>query len=160
MPSPLSIHFCELKGTVSSLFVQFELQQKKTIKREHDNINDANETNEESNEQEEHADSIKYFLMNKQNCYVKKSDAKNGDNKGFNAFLDIVKEKKFGVQATSLVDFTRYLQLFSDLLLEVDPHYNKNKSYAFQFPEIIGKRSMGFNNPKSFYPCCRKCRKK
>lgn len=81
MPSPLSIHFCELKGTVSSLFVQFELQQKKTIKREHDNINDANETNEESNEQEMHADSIKYFLMNKQNCYVKKSDAKNGDNK-------------------------------------------------------------------------------
>ena len=156
MPSPLSIHFSELKGTVSSLFVQFELQQKKTIKREHDTINDANETNEESNEQEVHADFIKYFLMNKQNSYVKKSDAKNGDNKGFNALLDM----EFGVQATSLVDFTRYLQLFSDLLLEVDPHYNKNKSYAFQFPDIIGKRSMGFNNPKSFYPCCRKCRKK
>ena len=46
MTSPLSIRLCELKKTGTSLFVQFEWQQKKTSEIKHNDINDANETNE------------------------------------------------------------------------------------------------------------------
>ena len=77
-------------------FVQFELQQKKTIIRKHDDINDAIEANEESNEKVMQVDTMIDFLMNTQNSYVNnKSNAKNSDNKQFNALLDIVKDKKY-----------------------------------------------------------------
>ena len=59
--------------------------------------------------------------------FDKKPNAKNIDNKQFNALLYIVKEKKCGVRATFLVDFANCLQLFSDLLRKVDPHYDKSK---------------------------------
>ena len=77
-------------------FVQFELQQKKTIIRKHDDINDATEANKESNEKVMQVDTMINFLMNRQNSYVNnKSNAKNSDNKQFNALLDIVKDKKY-----------------------------------------------------------------
>lgn len=59
--------------------------------------------------------------------FDKKPNAKNIDNKQFNALLYIVNEKKCGVRATFLVDFANCLQLFSDLLRKVDPHYDKSK---------------------------------
>ena len=40
--SPLLIRMCAQKETGSSLFVQFKLQQKKSSKGEHDNINALN----------------------------------------------------------------------------------------------------------------------
>ena len=41
-------------------------------------------------------DTMINFLMNRQNSYVNnKSNAKNSDNKQFNALLDIVKDKKY-----------------------------------------------------------------
>lgn len=63
------------------------------------------EKNDESSKQEVHADTITNFLMNRYNCCAnKKSNAKNCDNIQFNAILDIIKEKKWGVPATSLAD--------------------------------------------------------
>ena len=72
IPAPLSIRLCELKETGSPLFAQFELQQNKTSERERDDIHDTSDdihdtsdANEESNQQEIHADTIKKILMNR-----------------------------------------------------------------------------------------------
>ena len=79
IPAPLSIRLCELKETGSPLFAQFELQQNKTSERERDDIHDTSDdihdtsddihdtsdVNEESNQQEIHADTIKKILMNR-----------------------------------------------------------------------------------------------
>ena len=47
-PLSLFMWLCKLKEAGSLLFVQFELQQKKTSGREHDDSHDAIETNQES----------------------------------------------------------------------------------------------------------------
>ena len=72
IPAPLLIRLCELKETGSPLFAQFELQQNKTSERERDDIHDTSDdihdtsdVNEESNQQEIHADTIKKILMNR-----------------------------------------------------------------------------------------------
>ena len=50
----LAAHVCTVCITV-----------KKNSEREHDDINDANETNGESNKQEMHTDAIPIFVLNR-----------------------------------------------------------------------------------------------
>ena len=97
-----------------------------------------------------HAATIRKSLINTQSCYLtKKSNAKNGDNKQFNELLEIVKQgKNAGFEQHYFVNFTKCLQFFSDLLWEVDPHYDKIRAQASRFPDIVEKRLMGFNNSK------------
>ena len=68
--------------------------------------------------------------MNKQNHYVHlKPHSEKQDVQQFNSLVAIVKEKKFCV-AGSLEDFSQCLRLFSALLWEVDPHYEKIKMHG------------------------------
>ena len=152
MPAPLSMRLHNLKDNDSSLSIQFELQQKKNNKCVPGDSIAMDERNEtvEPNEEEEHIDTITIFLMNRQNSYVNpKPNTRHRDNQQFNIFVALAKEKKWGDRPTSLDDFTKCLQLFSELLWEVDPHYEKIKTCVGRFPAIVVEKNlMGFNEPK------------
>ena len=92
------------------------------------------------------------FLMNRQNRYVNnKYNGKNCNNKQSNALLDIVKDKKYDVWATFLVDFTKFLLLYFGIL--VDLQYDKSKAHTSRFPDIVEETQAGFKNPKSYGHC-------
>ena len=54
-----------------------------------------------------------------------------------------------GIRPTSLGDFTKRSQLFSELLWEVDPHYEKIKARVSRFTAIVEKNLLGFNEPRT-----------
>ena len=89
--------------------------------------------------------------MNRKNSYVNpKPNASHRDNQQFNALVALVKQKKWGVRPTLLGDFTKCLQLFSELLWEVDPHYEKIKGRGVgRFPDTVEKNLLGFNDPRT-----------
>ena len=82
---------------------------------------------------------ITNFLMSRQNHYVPpKPHSEKRDIQQFNALVTLVKDRKFGVRATSLDDFAECLRLLSALLWEVDPHYHKIRSHGGgRFPALI-----------------------
>ena len=62
--------------------------------------------------------------------------------------MNLVKERKFGVRGSSLADFEELLDLFSSLLWEIGPHYDKICNHGGgRFPKDI-ERLLGFNDPK------------
>ena len=97
----------------------------------------------------EPTDTITNALMNRCNHYVSpRPSAKTQDTKQYNALVNLVKERKFGVRGSSLADFEELLALFSSLLWEIDPHYDKICNHGGgRFSKDID-RLLGFNDPK------------
>ena len=100
--------------------------------------------------EDEPTDTITNFLMNRQNCFLNsKTNTKHKDAQQYNAVVEFIKEKKCGVRSTTLDDFEKFIQIYSSLLWELDPHYVKIKQYAGKFLEVVEPRLLGFNDPKS-----------
>ena len=71
-------------------------------------------------------DSITNALMNRFDHYVSPTSMANtGDVKQYNALINFVRERNFGVRGSTVEDFRDFLLLFASLLWEVDPHYAK-----------------------------------
>ena len=142
MPAPLSLYLPDIKEYDSALY-------ENTSQGSEEN---GNETPPAETNIDEPMDTITNVLMsmNRQQSYTSlKPESGKGDIKLFNVPVTMVKEKRFGVRPGSLDDFSACLELFSSLLWEVDPHYEKiNMHGGKRFPDIVVNRFLGFNNPK------------
>ena len=144
MPAPSPMELNGLKETGISLFIQFDLQRKKVVNVTRDvepgephapqNIGaDVATGSRDDHENEDEVDSVTNFLINRRGFYVQaKKESTHRDIKQFNAAL--AKEKKWAVRAPELDDFTECVQLFSELLWEVDPHFAKNQIACSSVP--------------------------
>ena len=146
MPAPLSLYLRDIKEYDSALYVQFELNENTSQRSEED----GNEIPPAETNVDEPMGTITNVLMNRQQSYISlKPESGKGDIKQFNVLVTMVMEKRFGVPPGSLDDFSACLELFSSLLWEVDPHYEKIKMHGGKrFPDIVVNRLLGFNNPK------------
>ena len=132
------------------LYIQFELLQKTSNVEQQSGSTHLEETTADISTDDEPADTITNFLMNRKNCFITlKTNAKHKDAQQYNAIVEFIKEKKCGVRSTSLADFETLIQKFSSMLWELDPHYSKIKQYAGKFSEVVETRLLGFNDPKS-----------
>ena len=89
------------------------------------------------------------FLMSKALSYpALKVSAVNKNVQQFNAFVEYLKVKKWGVRNSFLSDFTDLVKSFSSLLWELDCHYEKMKKRGGSVPKDFEK-FFGLNNPKA-----------
>ena len=83
--------------------------------------------------------------MKKKNTFPPvKAMASNGPAKQYNAIVNFVKEKKFGVQAGHFAEYCDLVSQFSAVLWEIDPHYHKLQARGKKFPTIVEKNFLGF----------------
>ena len=114
MPTPLSIKSIHLKENGCALFIQFELKLGKAAQE----TLEVEVTVSSPESTEETLDTVTNVLMNRRDYYVSpRRVAKNKVVEQYNALVNFVKQKKFGVGATSLQDFEEFLLLFSALLV-------------------------------------------
>ena len=78
-----------------------------------------------------------------------KPDPKTGDVRQRNAVVSYICNQKFDVKETVLDNFENLVTKFCSLLWEIDPHYYKLKARGCNFPNLIEKSFLGFNNPQS-----------
>ena len=65
----------------------------------------------------------------------------------YNAFIIYLKKKNFGVDASYLSEYEKFVAMFSDFLWNIDAHYDKLVSRSLSFSDsTLGL--LGFNNPK------------
>ena len=62
--------------------------------------------------------------------------------------VSYVKSKKYGVPGVYLTEYIDATQTFSDILWEIDPHYQKLVTRRHLFPDAIVDNFLGFNDPK------------
>ena len=94
--------------------------------------------------------SIVDVLMNKANSFPKvKQNASLGTSKQYNAIVNYIISRKFGVKAGCLTDYEKLVKYFSARLWEIDPHYHKLKTRGMPFFESVEKNVLGFNKPAS-----------
>ena len=88
--------------------------------------------------------------MNKANSFPKvKQNASLGTSKQYNAIVNYIISRKFGVKAGCLTDYEKLVKYFSARLWEIDPHYHKLKTRGMPFFESVEKNVLGFNKPAS-----------
>ena len=88
--------------------------------------------------------------MNKANSFPKgKQNACLGTSKQYNAIVNYIISRKFGVKAGCLTDYDKLVKYFSELLWEIDPHYHKLKTRGMLFLKSVEKNFLGFNKPAS-----------
>ena len=94
--------------------------------------------------------SIVDVLMNKAISFPKvKQNACLGTSKQYNAIVNYIISRKFGVKADCLTDYDKLVKYFSELLWEIDPHYHKLKTRGMLFLKSVEKNFLGFNKPAS-----------
>ena len=127
MASDLENNINDFVETNKKIFIQFEakpLHEPSTSE-----INDS--TSEIVLSTVSTSRSIVNVLMNKTNSFPKvKQDASLGTSKQYNAIVNYIISRKFGIKAGCLTDYEKLVKYFSKLLWEIDPHYHKNKGYA------------------------------
>ena len=140
-PTPLTLTPGQLKPNHQSLYVQFEC----TDKSEEGNSNVSNDKSQEST-----LCSITTVLMNKQNYFPShKTDNCGKKNiQQYNMIVSYVKSKKYGVQGVYLTEYVDAIQTFSDILWEIDLHYQKLVTRRYLFPDAIVDNFLGFNDSK------------
>lgn len=91
------------------------------------------------------------ILMKKRNHYPTEKQnprqLKNIDQ--YNAIVKYIKKSGFGVTGSCLQDYERFVDLFSKLLWELDPHYYKFQFRGKTFDKVIENNFLHFNNPKA-----------
>ena len=127
MASDLENNINDFVETNKKIFIQFEakpLHEPSTSE-----INDS--TSEIVLSTVSTSRSIVNVLMNKTNSFPKvKQNASLGTSKQYNAIVNYIISRKFGIKAGCLTDYEKLVKYFSKLLWEIDPHYHKNKGYA------------------------------
>ena len=155
MSAMLEISLNDVKENNVPLYIQFELSKTKSDSEEQSTTSSTSpdKTSSKSTKalaENEKIDTVTNFLMNRQNCFVMpKTNTKHRDVQQYNAIVDFIKESECGVRSTSLADFEKFVQTYSSLLWELDPHYYKIKQYAGRFPDVVESHLLGFNDPKS-----------
>ena len=85
--------------------------------------------------------------MNKKNSFPKfKQNATLGTAQQYNAIVNYMITKKFGVKAAYITDYETLVKYLSELLWEIDPHYLKLKKRGMSFRNSR-KNFLGFNDP-------------
>ena len=86
--------------------------------------------------------SISDFLMNKKNSFPKfKQNASLGTARQYNAIVNYMITKKFGVKAAYITDYETLVKHLSELLWEID------QQRGMSFLETVEKNFLGFNDP-------------
>ena len=147
MPAPLELSLSDLKENDCALFIQFELLPVITAPGVEGNSETSSNLSEDLTQSEE-LDSVTNVLMNRRNHYPEENpNTKYGDIKQYNALVNFLKQKKFGVKGTELPDYEDFTRLLSSLLWEVDPHYKKLCERGGRFPNEM-QSFLGYNVPK------------
>ena len=144
MASDLENNINDFVETNKKIFIQFEakpLHQPSTSE-----INDS--TNEIVLSTVSTSKSIVDVLMNKANSFPEvKQNASLGASKQYNAIVNYIISRQFGVKAGCLTDYEKLVKYFSELLQETDPHYHILKTRDMPFLESVEKNFIGFNKP-------------
>ena len=142
MASDLENNINDFVETNKKIFIQFEakpLHEPSTSE-----INNA--TSETVLSTVSTSKSIVDVLMNKANSFPKvKQNASLETRKQYNAIVNYIISRKFGVKAGCLTDYEKLVKYFSELLYEIDPHYHKLKTRGMPFLESV-------ENFSSFFP--------
>ena len=86
--------------------------------------------------------------MNKKNSFPKfKQNASLGTARQYNAIVNYMITKKFGVKAAYITDYETLVKSFPELVRNIDPHYLKFKKRGMPFLEAIDKTFLGLNDP-------------
>lgn len=148
MPGPLELSLCDLKENDSALFIQFELMPVIPSPSVEDTLQTTTSNQSEDVTQSKELDLVTAVLMHRRNHYPKgRPNAKYGDKKQYDALVNFLKERKFGVKGTELPDYEDFTILLSSLLWDVDPHYKKLCERGARFPNEM-QSLLGYNTPK------------
>ena len=143
MPTSLNLSLFDIRdNNIGSLYILYELKPlDNTVSGHGDDVTMS---------VHEPIDSITNALMNRFDHYVSPTSMANtGDVKQYNALINFVRERKFGVRGSTVEDFRDFLLLFASLFWEVDPHSAKICNHGGgRFPNEI-ETLLGFNVPKT-----------
>ena len=149
MPSPDDWMACDLKNDIcdfvetnKKIFLQYEAES-----------SNSNMQVEENSEPEvvlqQPSRSVFDVLMNKKESFPKlKENASLGPAKQYNAIVNFIIRRKYGVKASSLTDYEMCVKQLAELFWEIDPNYSKFKVRGKSFP-VIAEQFFGFNKPTS-----------
>ena len=136
MASDLESNISDFVQTNKKIFIQFEA--KPLYEPSTSEINDS--TSEIVLPTVSTSKSIVDVLMNKVNSFPKvKQNASLGTSKQYNAIVNYIISRKFGVKAGCLTDYEKLVKYFSELLWKIDPHYHKLKTKDMPFLESVEK---------------------
>ena len=94
--------------------------------------------------------SIVGVLMKKKNNFPPlKPKATNGPVKQYNAIIEFITKKKFGVQVGHFTEYSEFVMRFALVLWEIDPHYHKLQSREKKFPSVVENTFLGYSKPAS-----------
>ena len=92
--------------------------------------------------------SVADTLMKKANHYPSTIAANDRKSEQFNAIVNHIKLKRYGVRVGALLEYEKLVTVFADILWEIDPHYEKFEKRYKRFPETVVKCFLHFNDPR------------
>ena len=78
-----------------------------------------------------------------------KPKSTNGPAKQYNAILEFIIKKKFGVQPGHFAKYSELVLQFALVLLEINPHYYKLQLWGAKFHSVVENTFLGYNKPAS-----------